>query len=392
MVAHDLVFSFFLIFTGALVLSTVALYTKQPVIIAYIALGAIVGPFGLSLIEEPALLGEMSHIGIIFLLFLLGLDMQPSSLVSTLRKATLVALVSCALFFGIGFAIAMAFSHSTMDSLVIGLAMMFSSTIIGLKLLPTTVLHHKHMGELMVGLLLLQDLVAILTLIFLGSLGASSNTDIVAPPIWQPFIALPLLVLVSYFIVKGLLLPLIKKFDRFQEYLFILAIGWCLAMAEGAQAVGLTREIGAFIAGVTLATSPIAQYIAISLKPLRDFFLVLFFFALGAGFNFQLLSNVIWPALVLAGAVLLLKPVIFRYLLGNMSESPALAWDVGFRLGQISEFSLLIAFVAFERSILSEQGSLLIQATAIITFALSSYIVVFNYPNPIAVNDKLRRD
>jgi predicted Kef-type K+ transport protein len=75
-----------------------------------------------------------------------------------------------------------------------------------------------------------------------------------------------------------------------------------------------------------------------------------------------------------------------------MSERPALAWDVGFRLGQISEFSLLIAFVAFERSILSEQGSLLIQATAIITFAISSYIVVFNYPNPIAVSDKLRRD
>ncbi len=392
MVAHDLIFSFFLIFTGALVLATVALYTKQPVIIAYIALGAIVGPFGLALIEEPTLLGEMSHIGIIFLLFLLGLDMQPSNLVSVLKKATLVALLSCALFFGIGFGIALLFDHSTMDSLVIGLAMMFSSTIIGLKLLPTTVLHHKHVGELMVGLLLLQDLVAILTLIFLGSLGSNANPDLVSPPLWQPFVALPLLVLASYLIVKGLLLPLIQKFDRFQEYLFILAIGWCLAMAEGAQAVGLTREIGAFIAGVTLATSPIAQYIAISLKPLRDFFLVLFFFALGAGFNFQLLSNVIWPALVLAGAILILKPVIFRYLLGNMSERPELAWDVGFRLGQISEFSLLIAFVAFQRSILSEQGSLLIQATAIITFALSSYIVVFNYPNPIAVNDKLRRD
>ena len=103
MVAHDLIFSFFLIFTGALVLSTVALYTKQPVIIAYIALGAIVGPFGLSLIEEPELLGEMSHIGIIFLLFLLGLDMQPSNLISVLRKATLVAIISCALFFGVGF-------------------------------------------------------------------------------------------------------------------------------------------------------------------------------------------------------------------------------------------------------------------------------------------------
>ena len=391
MVEHDLIFSFFLIFTGALVLATVALYTKQPVIIAYIALGAIVGPFGLSYIKEPELLGEMSHIGIIFLLFLLGLDMQPSNLIAVLRKATLVALISCGLFFAIGFSIAFLFDHSTMDSLVIGLAMMFSSTIIGLKLLPTTVLHHKHVGELMVGLLLLQDLIAILTLILLGSLGSSANLES-GPPLWQPFIALPLLVLASYLLVKGLLLPLIKKFDRFQEYLFILAIGWCLAMAEGAQAVGLTREIGAFIAGVTLATSPIAQYIAISLKPLRDFFLVLFFFALGAGFNLELLSQVIWPALVLAGAVLVLKPIIFRYLLGNMSERPTLAWDVGFRLGQISEFSLLIAFIAFERSILSEQGSLLIQATAIITFALSSYIVVFNYPSPIAVNDKLRRD
>jgi Kef-type K+ transport system membrane component KefB len=392
MADHALVFSFFLIFTGALVLATVALYTKQPIIIAYIALGALVGPHGLSLIDEPKLLEEMSHIGIIFLLFLLGLDMQPSSLVTILKKATLVAVISCALFVGIGFGIALAFDHSILDSLVIGLAMMFSSTIIGLKLLPTTVLHHKHVGELMVGLLLIQDLVAILTLIFLGSLGSSIDPETIAPPFWQPFVALPLLLLSSYLIVKGLLLPLIRKFDRFQEYLFILAIGWCLAMAEGAQAIGLTREIGAFIAGVTLATSPIAQYIAISLKPLRDFFLVLFFFALGAGFNLALLSQVIWPALILAAAVLILKPVIFRYLLGNMSERPELAWDVGFRLGQISEFSLLIAFVAFERSILSEQGSLLIQATAIITFAISSYIVVFNYPNPIAVNDKLRRD
>ena len=217
-----------------------------------------------------------------------------------------MALISCALFFGIGFGIALAFDHSTLDSLIIGLAMMFSSTIIGLKLLPTTVLHHKRVGELMVGLLLLQDLVALLTLCFFGSLGTSTDLDAAYVPLWRPFVALPLLAIGSYLLVKGLLLPLIRKFDRFQEYLFILAIGWCLAMAEGAQAIGLTREIGAFIAGVTLATSPIAQYIAISLKPLRDFFLVLFFFALGAGFNLELLSQVIWPALVLASAILIL--------------------------------------------------------------------------------------
>lgn len=384
---QDIVYSFFLVFSGATILATIALFTRQPVLIAYIALGALVGPFGIGWIEHPEELSDMAHIGIIFLLFLLGLDMQPSALIAVLRKATLVALVSSLIFFAAGFALTQAFGYSLMDSTVIGLAMMFSSTIIGLKLLPTTVLHHKHVGELMIGLLLIQDLLAILTLIFLGVMAGESDM-----PVWQPFVALPLLAIGCYLLVKVVLLPLITRFDRYQEYLFILAIGWCLAVAEGAKVVGLTHEIGAFIAGVTLATSPIAQFIAISLKPLRDFFLVMFFFALGAGLNLSLLSAVAIPAVTLALIILAIKPVTFRYLLGGFSERPALAWDVGFRLGQISEFSLLVAFVALQSQLLSEQGSSLIQATAIITFAISSYIVVFNYPNPIAVKDHLRRD
>lgn len=384
---QDIVFSFFLIFAGALVLATVALYTRQPVLVAYIALGGIAGPYGMGWIEHPDELIDMAHIGIIFLLFLLGLDMQPAALFSVLRKAMLVALISSFLFFGIGAGITFLLGFSTMDAVIVGLACMFSSTIIGLKLLPTTVLHHKHSGDLMVGLLLIQDMIAILTLILLGVMEGESDT-----PVWQPFIALPLLAVGCYLIVKLVLLPLIKRFDRYQEYLFIMAIGWCLAVAEWAAMMGLSAEIGAFIAGVTLATSPIAQFMAISLKPLRDFFLVMFFFTLGAGVNLDLLGDVIWGAALLAGAVLILKPVIFRMLLGKMSESSTLAWDVGFRLGQISEFSLLVAFVALESALLSERGSLLIQATAIITFIISSYIVVFNYPNPIAVKDKLRRD
>jgi Kef-type K+ transport system membrane component KefB len=384
---QDIVFSFFLVFAGAMVLATIALYTRQPVLIAYIALGAIAGPFGMGWIEHPDALTDMAHIGIIFLLFLLGLDMQPSALFAVLKKAMLVALASSAIFFAAGFGLTLAFGFSHMDAMIVGLAFMFSSTIIGLKLLPTTVLHHKHVGELMIGLLLIQDMLAIFTLILLGVLEGDSSM-----PVWQPFAALPLLAAGCYLIVKMILLPLIIRFDRYHEYLFILAIGWCLAVAEGAKLVGLTHEIGAFIAGVTLATSPIAQFIAISLKPLRDFFLVMFFFTLGAGVNLGLLGDVWLPAVVLAAAVLIIKPVSFRYLLGNLSERPQLAWGVGFRLGQISEFSLLIAFVALQSQLLSEQGSLLIQATAIITFVVSSYIVVFNYPNPIAVSDKLRRD
>lgn len=384
---QDIVFSFFLIFAGALVLATFALFTRQPLLIAYIALGAIVGPFGMGWIEHPDELADMADIGIIFLLFLLGLDMQPSALLAMLRKAMLVALASSLVFFAAGFGLTQAFGFSTMDSIIIGLAMMFSSTIIGLKLLPTTVLHHKHIGELMIGLLLIQDMLAILVLILLGVLEGGSSM-----PVWQPFVALPLLAAACYLLVKGVLLPLIVRFDRYHEYLFILAIGWCLAVAEGAKLVGLTHEIGAFIAGVTLATSPIAQFIAISLKPLRDFFLVMFFFALGARFNLQLLADVALPASLLALLVLVLKPVSFRLLLGRFSERRELAWDVGLRLGQISEFSLLIGFVAVQSALLSEQGSLLIQATAILTFVISSYIVVFSLPNPIAVSDKLRRD
>jgi len=384
---QDIVFSFFLVFAGAMVLATFALFTRQPLLIAYIALGAIVGPFGMGWIEHPDELADMADIGIIFLLFLLGLDMQPSALFAVLRKAMLVALASSLVFFAAGFALTQAFGFSTMDSVIIGLAMMFSSTIIGLKLLPTTVLHHKHIGELMIGLLLIQDMLAILVLILLGVLEGGSSM-----PVWQPFIALPLLAVACYLLVKGVLLPLTVRFDRYHEYLFILAIGWCLAVAEGAKLVGLTHEIGAFIAGVTLATSPIAQFIAISLKPLRDFFLVMFFFALGARFNLQLLAVVALPAMLLALLVLVLKPVSFRLLLGRFSERRELAWDVGLRLGQISEFSLLIGFVAVQSALLSEQGSLLIQATAILTFVISSYIVVFSLPNPIAVSDKLRRD
>ena len=384
---QDLVFSFFLIFAGAMVLATVALYTRQPVLIAYIALGAIAGPFGMGWVEQSESLVDIAHIGIIFLLFLLGLDMQPASLFSVLRKATLVALLSSLVFFAVGAGITFSLGYSQMDAIIVGLAAMFSSTIIGLKLLPTTVLHHRHAGELMVGLLLIQDMIAILVLILLSVLAGDSKM-----PVWQPFAALPVLALGSYAIVRWILLPLIRRFDRFQEYLFILAIGWCLTCAEVAAMAGLSAEIGAFIAGVTLATSPIAQFIAISLKPLRDFFLVMFFFTLGAGLNLQMLDEVLIAAGLLALAILVIKPLTFRVLLGRFSEKPGLAWDVGFRLGQISEFSLLIAFVALEASLLTEKASLLIQATAIMTFVVSSYIVVFNYPTPIAVREKLRRD
>ncbi len=389
--ANTVTFSFFLIFTGAAIFASLALFTRQPLIIAYIALGACIGPYGLSMVTDLDLLSDIGHVGIIFLLFLLGLDMQPQALWATLRSSTFVALISSVVFLGLGFGAAWSFGYSTMDALIVGAAMMFSSTIIGIKLLPTTVLHHRHIGELMIGLLLLQDVLAIIVLmVLLGA--ASGNSESVGSDIALSLLSLPLLAVAAWLIVRYVLLPLITRFDRIHEYIFLLAIGWCLGLAEAAHHLGLSAEIGAFIAGVSIATSPISQYIAVNLKPLRDFFLILFFFAVGAKLDLSQLDQVLIPAILLAALVLGLKPVVYQFLLKGVSEKPELAWDLGFRLGQASEFSLLIAYVAVGSAMISEHASLLIQTTTIITFLVSSYIVVLNYPTPIAVSDKLRRD
>ena len=388
---ESVTFSFFLIFSGAAIFASLALYTRQPLIIAYIALGAFIGPYGLSLVTDTNLLADIGHVGIIFLLFLLGLDMQPQALWATLRKSTVVAVFSSAVFLAMGYGVALLFGFSQIDALIIGSAMMFSSTIIGIKLLPTTVLHHRHIGELMIGLLLLQDLLAIIVLMVLFSASGESSNDMASKLVFS-LLSLPLLVGAALLVVRYILLPLISRFDRFHEYIFLLALGWCLGVAEAASALGLSEEIGAFIAGVTIATSPISQYIAVNLKPLRDFFLILFFFAVGARFDLAMLGQVWAPAILLAGLVLGMKPVVYRFLLKGVSEKRSLAWDLGFRLGQASEFSLLIAYVAVGSALISEQASLLIQATTIITLLASSYIVVLNYPTPIAISDRLRRD
>lgn len=381
--------SFFLIFTGAAILASLALYTRQPLLIAYIGLGALIGPYGMGWVTDLRLLTEIADIGIIFLLFLLGLDMQPRALADTLKQATFVAVLSSVLFMAVGFGVSYSFGFSLLESVVIGATMMFSSTIIGIKLLPTTILHHRHIGELMVGLLLVQDLIAVFVLLVLFNVSVG-KLDFAT--LATTAISLPLLIAGTFAAVRWLLLPVLRRFDHFHEYIFLVAIGWCLGIAELAHYLGLSLEIGAFLAGISLATSPISQYIAINLKPLRDFFLILFFFALGARFDLSVLGDVIVPAVVMAGLMLAMKPVVFRYLLRGVSEKNVFAWDVGFRLGQISEFSLLIAYVAAQAALIGKEASHMIQATAIITFVVSSYIVILNYPTPIAVSDRLRRD
>ena len=386
---HHVIQIFFFIFSGGALLASIALFSRQPLLVAYIALGATLGPHGLGWVTDVDLIAQIASIGIIFLLFLLGLDMQPQALMRVLKQVTHITLISSLLFASLGFAVAYAFNYSFIECLIIGISMMFSSTIIGIKLLPTTALHHRHSGELMVGMLLMQDFLAIFVLLMLISDISGSSGML---QFGRSLIALPVLIGGSVLMVRFVLQPLFSRFDRIGEYIFLLAIGWCLGVAELAESIGLSREIGAFIAGISIATSPIAQYIALNLKPLRDFFLILFFFSLGGGFDLSLIPHIILPALVLAAIMLTIKPLLYRYLLRAHSESDKLSWDIGFSLGQNSEFSLLIAYIALNTQLIGNNASHLIQAAAIITFLISSYIVIFNFPNPIALSDRLRRD
>ena len=387
----QIVESFFLIFAGAAVLATLALYGRQPLLLAYIAIGCIFGPHGLALVADAELLAEIAEIGIVFLLFLVGLDLQPGKLKNVAAKSSLVALASSAAFFALGFGLMAAFGYGWAEAAVAGMAVTFSSTILGIKLLPATVLHHRHIGELVIGLLLIQDLIAIIALLFLSAYGGSLEALLsnVATAI---FVALPLLAAAAYLGVRFALQPLLQKFDVFHEFIFLLAIGWCLALASLAAMTGLSLAIGAFVAGVSLATSPIAMYIAESLRPLRDFFLVLFFFSVGAAFDLGLMLEAALPTLLLAALLVGLKPGIFAALLRWQGESRTTAWEVGGRLGQASEFSLLLSYVALSAGLLGEDAAQVIQGATVLTLIASSYLVIFRYPSPIAVRAELRRD
>ena len=237
--------------------------------------------------------------------------------------------------------------------------------------------------------LLIQDLLAIIVLLLLQGYGKGGNLIF---DITSQLLSLPVLIAIVYLFERYILFKLIVRFEQIHEYIFLLAIAWCLGVAEFASLIGLSHEIGAFIAGVTLASSPIALFKTERLKPLRDFFLIIFFFSLGAGFNLSIIHEIYLPAIILAILAVIFKPIIFSWLLCFEGEKKHVANESGVRLGQISEFSLLISVVAIQSGFADDHVSSLIQFSVLVSFILSSYVVVLKYPTPISSSDLLRRD
>ena len=385
---EGIIFELIVIFSGVAVISTIFLFFKQPIIISYIILGMLAGPFGFGLIQQTEHIKHISHLGIILLLFLIGLNLHPNKLLTLFRKTALVTFSTSFIFSAIFGIVAFLFGFMVLDSMVIGAALMFSSTIVALKLTPTTTLHQKHLGELLVSVLLLQDIIAIFLILLLDG---SSKSDFY---IYIPFLIIKgiALVILSILVFKYLILSLFRKYDTIQEFILVLSLGWCLAIAGLSKYSGMSYEIGAFIAGISVAISPIALVIAEKLKPLREFFLILFFFAIGSQFDVEMLKQVLLPGMVLALIIIFVKPMAFFAMFRLSKENKTLSRELGFRLGQASEFSLLVAYMAIESQVISGKASYLVQLVTVLSLIFSTYLVMYKFATPIGTSKSLRAD
>ncbi len=389
----DVAVSIAIVFIGAAVLGAAALYARQPLLIVYILLGMLIGPHGLDIISNSDLLQEVGEFGIMFLLFIVGLDLPPNKLRHMFGSAFMVAIASALIFFMLAFAVMLAFGFSLADAIIVGIASGFSSTLIGLKLLPTNVLHHRHKGDLVISQLLIQDLIAIIALVIIGGLGAASEGTAHSLTLRLGIaVALaPLLAIATFLGVKYLIAPLFMKFGTISEVIDLIGIGWCFLIAFVALAIGLTPEIGAFIAGISMANLRIAQVEAERFRPIRDFFLVLFFFSIGS--NLDLLAIVSWlaPIIALLLICVLVKPLVYAGLLRAAGEPAETAREIGYRLGQAGEFSILVVHLA-AGVLISESASLILGSATVASLCVSTYLVVHRYPTPIGLDPRLRRD
>jgi Kef-type K+ transport system membrane component KefB len=384
----SIIFQLSAIIIGAAVLGTMFLYARQPIIIAYIAIGVLIGPSGFGLIKNTHHIEQISHIGVILLLFLIGLNLQPARLMGLFRETSLLTFSTSLIFFLVSMLFAFLIGLDLHSAVIFGAAMMFSSTVIGLKLIPTTTLHHKRTGEIMTSILLLQDILAILFILYLT--GDKSG------PVLLTFTFLiakfVLIIILSFAGVRFIMTPLLMRFDVIQEYTFLATLAWCLLWAVGAHVLGLSYELGAFVAGLSIASCSVALVIAERLKPLREFFLILFFFAVGAGLDADMDPRLLLAAILFGAMLVPLKGLVFHRAFRIAGESPRPSRELSARLGQSSEFSILVAYTALTMGLLSGENAMLIQLATIVSFVISTYWVVLKYPTTIAGDSKLRQD
>lgn len=348
-------------------------FLKQPLIIAYILTGILISPQFLNIpaIETISMLGQ---VGIAILLFMVGLSLNPKVLkdLGIVSLATGIGQILFTTFFG--FLICLILGFSNLYAIYIAVGIAFSSTIIITKLLSDKGELDTLYGKIAIGFLIVQDLVAMFTLMIISSV--SSNAGII-PILFTVLKGIILLVIL--FFTSIYLLPKFTEFvAKSQEFLMIFALGWCLIIAGLFHFVGFSMEIGALVAGLLLSMSKFEQEINFRLKPIKDFFIVLFFVTLGSQMQFGQISGMMFKIIILSILILIGNPIIVMAILGIMGYTKKTSFNCGLAVAQISEFSLILITLGVKVGHLTTEVQSLMTIIAIITIGACTYMVSYS--------------
>jgi len=358
-----------------LAVSIIMRLLKQPLIIGYIVSGIIAGPYLFDLIKSEELISPFANLGVAMLLFLVGLNLNPK-VIKEIGFVSLITGIGQVLFTSIiGFLILKSLGFTTIVSAYVAIALTFSSTIIITKLLSDKGDLDSLYGKISVGFLIVQDLIAVFILMAVSSFSSGNQTYSL---ILETFITGAGLILVVFLIGIYLIPPFTKKIARSQEFLLLFSLGWCLAISSIFYALNFSFEVGALLAGMTLALSPFRYEIGSKLKPLRDFFIILFFVLLGSKMVFTDFSQYLVPIILLSLFILIGNPIIVLSLMGILGYTKRTGFLAGLTVAQVSEFSLILVALGAKLGQLSNEIVSMVAVISLITFAGSTYLIIYS--------------
>lgn len=345
-------------------------FLRQPLIIGYIIAGIFAGPYLFDIAGSDTL-SVLSHLGVALLLFIVGLGLSPS-IVRDVGKISVITGIGQVIFTSIiGFLICIALKFNYIESIFIAVALTFSSTIIIMKLLSDKRESESLYGRISIGFLIVQDIIAIFILMAISATSSGNSTPLV-------FIAAKGLGLIALAVGAGALIPHVTKFvARSQEFLLLFSIGWCLALSALFFYTGFSIEIGALLAGITLSISPYRVEIGSKMRPLRDFFIVLFFILLGSQMQFAHIQTYLPQIILLSLFILIGNPLIVMTVMGMMGYTKRNGFLAGLTVAQISEFSLILIALGVKVGYLKAELLSLITAVGLITIAGSTYLILY---------------
>jgi len=350
-----------------------ALLLRQPLVVGLIAAGIAVGPELLGLVDETTEIELLAKLGIALLLFIVGLKLDVR-LIGRLGPVALATGLGQVVFTSvIGFLIAIGLGFDTVPALYIAVALTFSSTIIIVKLLTDKREIDDLHGRIAIGFLIVQDIVVVLAMIVITASGdgdASVGTRALQV-LLRGTLLVGLVVLFGRYVADRVVSILARQ----SELLILGAVTWAVALASISLLLGFSEEVGAFLAGLSLASTPYRDAISGRLSTLRDFMLVFFFIELGTRFDLSSALDQIGAALIFSVFVLVGNPIIVMVIMGMMGYRKKVSFKAGLTVAQISEFSLILVALGASQGQVGSDVVGLVTAVGLITIAASTYLI-----------------